>query len=103
MKQRIWLPLALAVLPLAGMPSAVCAQEPAKPAPAKSVEPGKIQPAKAPVKQPTQEELIQLRDAKLALPVFQKAAWSFDYDKARADAAASGKLIFAYFSRSYAH
>ncbi|GAB4139069.1 MAG: hypothetical protein Fur0037_05120 [Planctomycetota bacterium] len=51
----------------------------------------------------TQEQLEERRAAKMALPVFKKAAWTFDYDKARADAKKSGKLIFAYFTRSYAH
>ena len=54
-------------------------------------------------KGPPQEELVKLRDEKLALPVFKKAAWTFDYDAARADAKKTGKPIFAYFSRSYAH
>ena len=56
-----------------------------------------------PQQPPSQEKLIQLRDEKLALPVFKKAAWTFDYDKAKAEAKKSGKLIFTYFSRSYAH
>ena len=51
----------------------------------------------------TQDELIKLRDEKLALPVFKKADWSFDYDAVRARAKQEGKLIFTYFSRSYAH
>ena len=31
----------------------------------------------------------------------QKVAWEQDYDKARKSAADSGKLIFAYFTRSH--
>jgi len=50
-----------------------------------------------------QSELIRLRDEKLALPVFKKADWTFDYDAARARAKKEGKVIFTYFSRSYAH
>jgi len=68
-----------------------------------------IQPGGGPVQQggaqkaPSQQDLIKLRDEKMALPVFKKAGWTFDYDKARAEAKKSGKLIFTYFSRSYAH
>lgn len=53
--------------------------------------------------QKTQEELIKLSQEKLAKPVFKAAAWNTDYDAVRAEAKASGKLIFAYFTRSYAH
>ncbi len=56
----------------------------------------------AQAKQPTQEELVHKRDEKFALPVFKKADWTFDYDAAREEAKKSGKVIFAYFSRSYA-
>lgn len=87
-----WLLAAVALPALAGM---ALAQTPAKPAAPKS---GASQP-----KQPSQEELVKLRDEKLALPVFKKANWTFDYDAARAEAKKSGKLIFTYFSRSYAH
>lgn len=53
--------------------------------------------------QKSQEELIQMRDDKLAKPVFALANWNTDYDAVRAEAKKSGKLIFAYFTRSYAH
>lgn len=53
--------------------------------------------------QKSQEELIKLRDEKLAKPVFELANWSHDYDAVRAEAKKTGKLIFAYFTRSYAH
>lgn len=53
--------------------------------------------------QTSQEELIKLSQAKLAKPVFKLAAWQTDYDAVRAEAKKSGKLIFAYFTRSYAH
>ena len=43
------------------------------------------------------------RDAKLAEAWLKKAAWITDYDKALQEAKASGKPIFAYFTRSYAH
>lgn len=52
--------------------------------------------------QPSQEQLTQLRADKLAKPVFQKAPWVMDYDKAREQAKKDGKLLFAYFTRSYA-
>lgn len=53
--------------------------------------------------QKSQEEFIKLRDEKLAKEVFKKAPWGFDYDAARKQAKAEGKLILAYFTRSYAH
>ena len=49
-----------------------------------------------------QLKFIEKRDAKMAHEVFQKADWIFDYDKVREQAKASGKPIFAYFTRSYA-
>lgn len=52
--------------------------------------------------QKSQEDFIKLRDEKLAKEVFQKAPWGFDYDAARKQAKAEGKLILAYFTRSYA-
>ena len=52
--------------------------------------------------QKSQEQLARLRDEKMAQAVFQQADWTFDYDKARALAKSSDKLIFAYFTRSYA-
>lgn len=60
-------------------------------------------PPKAAPAQKSQEELCKLRDEKLALEVFKKAPWTFDYDAARAEAKKTGKPIFTYFSRSYAH
>ncbi len=50
----------------------------------------------------SQEELTQLRADKLAKAVFQKAPWIADYDKAREQAKQQNKLMFAYFTRSYA-
>jgi hypothetical protein len=51
----------------------------------------------------SQEKLAELRDAKLASEWLEKADWITDYDKARAAAKESGKPIFTYFTRSYAH
>ncbi len=52
---------------------------------------------------PSQKELEEKRDQKLAKGFLKKARWITDYDKARAQAQKSGKLIFAYFTRSYAY
>ncbi len=54
------------------------------------------------VAQKSQEELVALREKKLASEFLQKAKWMTDYDKARAEAKTSKKVIFAYFTRSYA-
>ncbi len=48
-----------------------------------------------------QQSMEQKKEAKLAEAWVKKANWITDYDKARAKAKESGKLIFAYFSRSY--
>lgn len=70
------------------LPASLLAQQPTpRPAPA----------------QPSQEELIKKRDDKLAKPVFKLAPWNHDYDAVRDEAKKSGKLIFAYFTRSYAY
>ena len=52
--------------------------------------------------EPSLEKLIQQRDAKLAEPWVGLGSWVTDFDEARATAVAEGKLIFAYFTRSYA-
>jgi hypothetical protein len=77
----------------------VAAQDPPKPA-SKALR--KITPAPRAAEK-SQEELIAMRDKILAKPVFQKAHWRTDYDKARAEAKQTGKPIFAYFTRSYAY
>jgi hypothetical protein len=59
--------------------------------------------APAQQKQTPQEELVALRAEKLAKEVFRKAPWLADYDEARKTAKATGKIVFAYFTRSYAH
>ncbi|MEM7200046.1 MAG: hypothetical protein AAF628_07260 [Planctomycetota bacterium] len=56
----------------------------------------------APAQDDEQQTLIEKRDQKLAAAWLQNAAWITDYDKARAEAESSGKIIFAYFTRSYA-
>ena len=50
----------------------------------------------------SQEQLRQRHQALLGEPFVGNANWLTDYDEARAAAAATGKPIFAYFSRSYA-
>ncbi len=51
----------------------------------------------------SQDELISEREKKLAKPVFQRANWLFDYDEARQQAKKQGKLLFTYFTRSFAY
>jgi len=50
-----------------------------------------------------EDSLEQNRDKKLQEPFMAKATWITDYDKALAESKSSGKLIFAYFTRSYAN
>lgn len=49
-----------------------------------------------------QEQLIANRAKKLESRFLEKADWFTDYDQARAEASKTGKMIFAYFGRSYA-
>ena len=66
--------------------------------------PKKIAPAPGgQKKEPTQEELADLRDKKLQSEFLKKADWITDYDKAREAAKSGGKLIFGYFTRSYSY
>lgn len=51
--------------------------------------------------EPTPAELLARRTVIMAAPVFTKAPWMFDYAEARAEAAAKGKLLFVYCTRSY--
>ncbi len=53
-------------------------------------------------KPPTQAELKQRLTKKLEGAWIKNAAWNFDYDKALQESTASGKQVFAYFTRSYA-
>ena len=81
MTTRKWTLVASALLVLGLSPAALLAQQPAP---------------------PSQDELIQKRDAKLKAAFFSKATWITDYDQARAEAKKRGQPIFGYFSRSYA-
>lgn len=47
-------------------------------------------------------ELQRKLDEKLAKPFVAAGGWIADYDLARERAQKEGKLIFAYFTRSYA-
>lgn len=47
-------------------------------------------------------DLVLLRDKKLSSPFLKCAKWTTRWDEARAAAKDSGKLILAYFTRSYA-
>lgn len=46
-------------------------------------------------------QLAERRATALAKPVFQTLPWHTDFAAAKEQAAATGKLIFAYFTRSY--
>ena len=48
------------------------------------------------------QSLEEKYQAKLKEPFLAKAGWFTDYDKAREEAKKSKKLIFVYFTRSYA-
>ena len=53
--------------------------------------------------QPTQEDLVKKRDAKLAEAWVKDGGWITDFAKAREEAKGSGKPIFAYFTVTYFH
>ena len=61
---------------------------------------GAAQSARA---QGDESALIEKRDKKLQEAFLKKAAWLTDFDDAKAKAKEDGKLIFTYFTRSYAH
>jgi len=46
-------------------------------------------------------ELLARRKAAIEKPVFQSLPWHLDFADAKQRAEASGKPIFAYFTRSY--
>ena len=58
-------------------------------------------PALAQRAMPSQEQLKQQRADKVAEDWYTSAGWIDDYDVAREKAKESGKLIFAYFTRTY--
>ncbi|RMG19074.1 MAG: hypothetical protein D6731_00400 [Planctomycetota bacterium] len=50
-----------------------------------------------------QSDLEKKRDKKLNEAWFKANDWTSDYDEARKRAKETGKVIFAYFTRSYAY
>lgn len=48
------------------------------------------------------QDLVAKKQAKLEKPFLKNAKWFTDYDKARAAAKKSKKVIFTYFTRTYA-
>ena len=58
--------------------------------------------AAAPVRAQDQEAFKQNLAKKLESDFLKAAPWLTDFDQAREEAKKSGKLIFAYFTRSYA-
>jgi ABC-type sugar transport system substrate-binding protein len=48
-----------------------------------------------------QSDLVVKRTKKLASPFLQSNAWFTDFDKAKAAAKKSNKVIFGYFTRSF--
>lgn len=62
-------------------------------------------PAPAPQQgkpEPAQQQLQELRKAKLARPVFAAAAWLADYDQALAAAKQANRPVLLYLTRSFA-
>ncbi len=51
--------------------------------------------------QPSQDELKKRKSDKLAADFLKKAGWVADFAAAKEEAKKSGKLVFAYFTRSY--
>ncbi|MFO1050752.1 MAG: hypothetical protein U1F36_00890 [Planctomycetota bacterium] len=76
-----------------------------KPAPAPTQPAAAARLIAAPQQQgePTQAELQKKYDEKLAKPFVEKSKWTTDYDAARARAKEEHKLLFTYFTRSYAY
>ena len=52
--------------------------------------------------EPGQDDLRRKYEKKLQLEFIDYGGWITDYDEARAKAKAEGKVLFVYFSRSYA-
>ena len=51
---------------------------------------------------PTAEELISRKEQKLAEAWLKNASWTLSFADAKTRAAKEGKLIFGYFTRSFA-
>ncbi|HEX9794310.1 MAG TPA: hypothetical protein VGC54_10040 [Planctomycetota bacterium] len=63
---------------------------------------GALLTAPAAAQGPSQAELQAKYEAKLAHEWIEEGGWETDFDQAKARAKAEGKVLFAYFSRSYA-
>jgi hypothetical protein len=90
----------ISLVPLLGLSLAapvVLAQEPPPPQPAQIL---RVAGAAAQPPQ-SQEDLVKLRDEKLAKEWLKKAHWLTDYDEARDVSRGKKKPILAYFTRSY--
>ena len=91
---------------LLGACAAVCAEAPSQgekaPPKRKAVRAMTMGLAGGSRKPPTQDELKQRLTKKLAGPWIQNAAWKLGYEDALQESKASGKQLFAYFTRSYA-
>ena len=97
--------LALAFALLPGLSGVLAAQdtEAPKAKPATPMRAVRIQAAPAQTEAPTQDSLVAKFEEKLGKPFMKAANWTTDYDAARARCKAEGKLLFGYFTRSYAH
>lgn len=49
------------------------------------------------------DDMVAKRDEKLQSAFLKKAPWLVDFDAAKAESKKTGKPIFTYFTRSYAH
>ena len=49
-----------------------------------------------------QDAMVEKRDKKLQQPFLKNAKWITDYDDAMKSAASQNRIIFGYFTRSYA-
>ncbi|MGB0953586.1 MAG: hypothetical protein ACPG31_10190 [Planctomycetota bacterium] len=56
----------------------------------------------APAAAQDQEQMQQNLEKKLAKSFVENGGWVLDYDEAKKIAKEEGKIIFAYFTRSYA-
>lgn len=84
------------------MPAMAQGQEKTNPPNKKLVRAIKLSASGGSRKPPTQVELKLRFTKKLEGAWIKNAAWNLDYEKALQASKASGKQVFAYFTRSYA-
>jgi hypothetical protein len=84
------------------MPAIAQAQEKTNPPKKKVIRAVRLSDAGSSRKPPTQAELKQRFTKKLEGAWIKNGAWNLDYEKALQASKASGKQVFAYFTRSYA-